>query len=502
LTDNSPFANEAIDLNGIGTIPGVTLSSPNLVFGDQTVGTTSAPLSVTITNAQSSTQSLQIGSIIATTNSVTGLPDFAQTNDCSAAVAPGSNCKVQITFSPTISGSIGASMTISDNSSSGSHTIDLSGNGIEVKTATSSPSSLDFGTQNSGGTSAAQTVTVTNVGSLALTVVAVNPTAGFAITSDKCSGAGALKGGSNCTLSLAFAPTLAGPYTGTLTVADDASGGTLVVPLTGTGLAVPAATPTFSPGAGTYSSIQTVTIADSTPGASIYYTTDGTTPTPSSTLYTSSITVSNTETINAIAGGSGFTTSAVASALYTINLPPPSFSISGTAATIAVGATKGNTATVTVTPAGGFTGSVTLKAAISSSPTGAVDMPSLSFGSTSPVSITGANAATATLTITTTPATQSALRDPNWRGNGWLAAGSVSLALVVFFGIPMRKRRLRTMLGLLFLLTAVTNGVVACGGGGGGNQGSPGTTPGSYTISITGVSGSLTETGTVALTVQ
>jgi hypothetical protein len=58
------------------------------------------------------------------------------------------------------------------------------------------------------------------------------------------------------------------------------------------------------------------------------------------------------------------------------------------------------------------------------------------------------------------------------------------------------------MLGLLFLLTAVTNGVVACGGGGGGNQGSPGTTPGSYTISITGVSGSLTETGTVALTVQ
>ena len=359
-------------------------------------------------------------------------------------------------------------MTISDNSSAGSHLIDLSGNGSDVQTATSSPSSLDFGTQNSGGTSAAQSVTVTNVGSS----------------------------------SLAFAPTLAGPYTGTLTVADDASGGTLVVPLTGTGLAVPAATPTFSPGAGTYSSIQTVTIADSTPGASIYYTTDGTTPTPSSTLYTSSITVSNTETINAIAGGSGFTTSAVASALYTINLPPPSFSISGTAATIAVGATKGNTATVTVTPAGGFTGSVTLKAAISSSPTGAVDMPSLSFGSTSPVSITGANAATATLTITTTPATQSALRDPNWRGNGWLAAGSVSLALVVFFGIPMRKRRLRTMLGLLFLLTAVTNGVVACGGGGGGNQGSPGTTPGSYTISITGVSGSLTETGTVALTVQ
>ncbi len=357
LTDDSPFTNEAINLNGIGTNDGVTLSSSNLVFGNQTVGTKSDPLSVTITDAQSNTQSLQIGSILASTNPETGLPDFAQTNDCSTAVAPGSNCTVQITFSPTISGSIGASMTISDSSSTGSHTIDLSGNGTEVNTATASPSSLDFGTQNSGGTSAAQAVTVTNVGSSALTVVAVNPTVGFAITADKCSSAGALNGGSNCTVSLAFAPTLAGPYTGTLTVADDANGGTLVIPLTGTGLAVPAATPTFSPGAGTYSSIQTVTISDSTPGASIYFTTDGTTPTPGSTLYASPITVSKTETINAIAGGSGFTVSAVASALYSLNLPPPSFSISGTAATIAVGATTGNTSTVTVTPAGGFTGS-------------------------------------------------------------------------------------------------------------------------------------------------
>ena len=48
-----------------------------------------------------------------------------------------------------------------------------------------------------------------------------------------------------------------------------------------------AATPTFSPGAGTYSTIQTVTISDTTPSATIYYTTNGTTPTTGSTVYSS-----------------------------------------------------------------------------------------------------------------------------------------------------------------------------------------------------------------------
>ncbi len=91
----------------------------------------------------------------------------------------------------------------------------------------------------------------------------------------------------------------------------------------------PAATPTFSPTPGTYSSAQTVALADTTPGASIYYTTDGTTPTNGSTLYSSTIAVSSTTTIEAIAVASGYTNSAVATGIYTINLPAaaaPTFS--------------------------------------------------------------------------------------------------------------------------------------------------------------------------------
>jgi hypothetical protein len=82
----------------------------------------------------------------------------------------------------------------------------------------------------------------------------------------------------------------------------------------------PGATPTFSPAAGIYSSVQTVTISDLTPGAKIYYTTNGTTPTTSSAVYTGPITVSATETLEAIATAGGSLQSGTGSAAYIINM--------------------------------------------------------------------------------------------------------------------------------------------------------------------------------------
>src|SRR5579871_3198546 len=96
----------------------------------------------------------------------------------------------------------------------------------------------------------------------------------------------------------------------------------------------PAATPTFSPAGGSFSSAQSVSLADSTPGAVIYYTTNGTTPSTSSTQYnpSSPIQVSTTTTIEAIAVASGYSNSPVASATYTITATPasaPTFSPAG-----------------------------------------------------------------------------------------------------------------------------------------------------------------------------
>jgi hypothetical protein len=84
------------------------------------------------------------------------------------------------------------------------------------------------------------------------------------------------------------------------------------------------ATPTFSPGGGSYTSAQSVTISDATSGAVIHYTTNGSTPTASSATYTGAINVASTTTLEAIAVKSGSTDSAVASATYTIGGTPGS----------------------------------------------------------------------------------------------------------------------------------------------------------------------------------
>lgn len=81
------------------------------------------------------------------------------------------------------------------------------------------------------------------------------------------------------------------------------------------------ATPVISPATGTYTSTQTVSITDSTPSATIYYTTNGSTPTTSSPVYSSSFPVSATTTVQAIATAPGFSQSAVGQSILTITTP-------------------------------------------------------------------------------------------------------------------------------------------------------------------------------------
>jgi hypothetical protein len=89
------------------------------------------------------------------------------------------------------------------------------------------------------------------------------------------------------------------------------------------------ANPTFSPVGGSYASTQNVTISTTTPGASIRYTTDGSTPTATTgTLYSGTVTVSASETLKAIAYETGWNNSNVVSALYTIG-SAQTYTISG-----------------------------------------------------------------------------------------------------------------------------------------------------------------------------
>jgi hypothetical protein len=101
-----------------------------------------------------------------------------------------------------------------------------------------------------------------------------------------------------------------------LSATSTVSGNVVTVALTP--IYVQVSSPGFTPVAGTYGSTQTVTMFCGTPGAAIYYTTNGTSPTINSTLYTAPITVSASETVMAIAVKAGESTSVVASAKYVI----------------------------------------------------------------------------------------------------------------------------------------------------------------------------------------
>ncbi|MGA9641875.1 MAG: chitobiase/beta-hexosaminidase C-terminal domain-containing protein [Terriglobales bacterium] len=125
------------------------------------------------------------------------------------------------------------------------------------------------------------------------------------------------------------------PYAGPITVSQNttinaitAAYGYITSPVSSGTYLIQAPTPTISPAAGTYYNTQTVTISDTVSGATIYYTTNGSVPTTSSTSCANpcSVTVAVTTTLKAIASGGGYTNSSVAVAAYTIAAATPTFS--------------------------------------------------------------------------------------------------------------------------------------------------------------------------------
>ncbi|MGA9072028.1 MAG: chitobiase/beta-hexosaminidase C-terminal domain-containing protein, partial [Terracidiphilus sp.] len=382
------------------------------------------------------------------------------------------------------------------------------------------PATINFASTPEGTTNGIPAVVqIINNGTFTLTFSEVSYPADFPFAvgetyvgaSGICNVGTSLAAQESCWLVIAFNPTTplgansSAELTENISITTNAIPATQSITVSGMETAPLAATPSFSVASGLYSSIQSVTLSDSTTGATIFYTTDGkTTPTSASIKYTGAITVSSNETIQAIAAVPGYANSFVASATYTFQ---PGFAIAGAPITVTAGATSGNTFAITLTPIGGFTGNVALTAAITSGPSGGIQ-PTMSFGSTTPTSITNAGAVTSTLTITTTAssATQCSSENRMRQGIPWYSSGGAVLACVLLFGIPARRRSWLKMLGMSLLLVALAGGAIACGGGGGGTNCTPtttsGTTPGTYTITVTGTSNLSTSTGTVSLTVQ
>jgi uncharacterized repeat protein (TIGR03803 family) len=207
-------------------------------------------------------------------------------------------------------------------------------------------------------------------------------------------------------------------------------------------------------------------------------------------------------------GDSTFAASTSTAQTLTVSAKP-TYTMSATAVTVSPGSP--GTSSITISSSNGYVGTVMLTCAITSSPAGAVDMPTCTSAGTVTLSSSAASEST-TVTVNTTAASSASATRPKFREKQeWREAseGAV-LALLVLFGIPARSRKCRSTLGILTLAVLIST-VSACGGGGGnGGTGTtqstnPGTTAGSYTITVTGTgngSAKTTATTTFTLTVN
>jgi hypothetical protein len=218
IQDADPSSPQKVSLTGVGTV--VSLSPSSLTFATQLVGTVSNSKPMTVTNH--GTTALSISGISTSGN-------FAQSHTCGSSLAAGASCTINVFFTPTAIGTRTDTLSVSDNGGGSSQKVTLSGTGTVVNL---SPTSLSFGNQALGTTSAAKTVTVTNHGSTTLSISGIGATGDF----QEINACGtSLSGGASCQIEVTFSPTVKGTRTGTLSVSDNGGGSPQKVSLTGNG---------------------------------------------------------------------------------------------------------------------------------------------------------------------------------------------------------------------------------------------------------------------------
>jgi phosphatidylserine/phosphatidylglycerophosphate/cardiolipin synthase-like enzyme len=224
------------------TTPAITLTASAAAFPNTTVNQTSTPLTITVANTGTAIVNITSYALSGDT------ADFTQTaTNCSAYLPASGSCTLTLTFHPIAAGNFSLTLTTTDNAATPTQSLTLTGTGVPIPlpTAALSPSSLTFTGTTAASTSAAQTFTLTNSGSVALSVASIaltgtNPTA-FAQTNTCGTTVAAL---SSCTISVTFTPAAASTtYAATLTVTDNTggvAGSTQTTTLSGTSAAPPA----------------------------------------------------------------------------------------------------------------------------------------------------------------------------------------------------------------------------------------------------------------------
>ncbi len=166
ITSNGGNRTVQLSCTGVG-VPAIAVSPTSLAFGAVPVGTTSAPLLVTVSN---------VGTAPLTVTGATTVVPFAS-GSLPGPVAVGGSAQIPVTCTPTTAGAFTANLQIS--SDGGNRTVALSCTGVAPLIAVSPPT-IAFGAVLVGTTSPAQTVTIANVGTAPLTVSGITTTPPFA----------------------------------------------------------------------------------------------------------------------------------------------------------------------------------------------------------------------------------------------------------------------------------------------------------------------------------
>ena len=225
---NHAGTSTSFPLTGVGTEPGIGLNPTSLVFDNQSVGTTSAAKTVTLSNS---------GNSPLTITSISASGDFAQTNNCPATLAASANCTINITFAPIAAGSRSGSIAVMSNAPSSPDSVSLSGTGVALPALSATPASASFGNQLVGSTSTAKDIVIKNVGTAGLDVgtpaIAGTNASDFSVSGNTCTTTIAPNG--TCKISVTFMPGSTGTRSATLGIPSNDPASPASVNLSGVG---------------------------------------------------------------------------------------------------------------------------------------------------------------------------------------------------------------------------------------------------------------------------
>ena len=206
--------------------PAIQVSSTSMSFGSTVVGSNTSQALV-VTNTGTATLSI-------TQVSQTGSASFVLSGySLPLSVNAGQHTTITVAFVPTVAGAVSGNISITSNAPTSPTSIAFSGTGVAAtKTLSVSPTSLSFGNVNTGS-SASQTITITNTGNSTVSISQISATGtGFSAPNSPVS----LSPSQNTTVAVQFAPTTAGSATGSVTITSDATGSPATVTLSGTGV--------------------------------------------------------------------------------------------------------------------------------------------------------------------------------------------------------------------------------------------------------------------------